>query len=156
MIEKAGAGDDLPYTLLTNPKMLETFIKFQLAFIVSYEAGVFFPKISILFLLLRIFIDKSYRIYTYMLMGILTATFVGVIVTASLQCQPMGYYWLRTIDPSYEGHCINLRVFWRWASFPNIITDVAMLLLPLPILFTVMMSKTDRIGLTFTFALGSM
>ena len=137
------------------PNAILSGIKFELAFAFLYQVGVFFPKMSILFLYRRIFVTRPYRIANYFLMAVLTSIVVAVVLTTLLMCQPFGYFYRALEEPGLEGHCVDIDMFWRWGTFPNIVTDIAMLILPMPVLWNVQMSKKDRIGLMATFALGS-
>jgi hypothetical protein len=47
-------------------------------------------------------------------------------------------------------------MIYTWFSIPNLVTDVAMLALPLPAIWTLKMSRGQKVGLTLTFLTGSM
>jgi hypothetical protein len=49
-----------------------------------------------------------------------------------------------------------MNTFWRWTNFPQILTDVAILILPLPALMKLHLSKKDKIGVVATFCTGAM
>lgn len=55
-----------------------------------------------------------------------------------------------------EGSCLNGGLLFRYGSLPNIATDVAMLIIPLPTIWKLQVSRLTRIGLFLTFALSSM
>lgn len=46
--------------------------------------------------------------------------------------------------------------FVRWSTLPNILTDVIMLILPLPSIWNLQLRTPLKIGLTITFLTGSL
>ncbi|TVY19761.1 hypothetical protein LARI1_G002597 [Lachnellula arida] len=68
-------------------------------------------------------------------------------------CHPFAFNWDRTIP---GGHCVNEVVFYEWASFPNIVTDVVMLFLPMPTVWSLHAPRNMKISLTVMFLLGSL
>ncbi|KAF4628667.1 hypothetical protein G7Y89_g9484 [Cudoniella acicularis] len=149
----AGAGYHEAAVAMSNPKQLILFLKFQLLVPIAYFAAVLFPKLAILGLYLRIFNQKIYRTAAWTIGVVMTANWIGATVAALFMCQPLSYLWDRTIP---GGHCFDIANFFRWGSFMNILTDVAMLVLPLPTIWTLKTSRNIRIGLTVTFAMGSL
>jgi hypothetical protein len=116
-----------------------------------YFLSVALPKICILTLYLRIFIHEAFRAICYAMITIITCTFLVNGLTGTLVC-PM-----RTSVSPLSGHCdLDTGLFFRWASFPNIITDIVMLVLPLPTVWGLHLPKTQKLGLTVTFVMGSM
>ena len=117
-----------------------------------YLAAVVFPKLALLAIYLHIFVQPHFRMACYVLVTLLIANWIGNTVAVLLICQPIQYLWDRTIT---GGHCFHINAWFRWASFLNILTDVAMLLLPLPVIWKLHTSRNVKIGLTITFATGS-
>jgi hypothetical protein len=117
-----------------------------------YLLSVALPKLCILTFYLRVFVNKGTRILVYVLAGVIISTFVAGGLTGTLGCQPLAFFW----DPTIEGgHCININAFFRWISLPNILTDMAMLIMPLPTVWKLHLSMNRKIGLTVTFLTGS-
>ena len=112
-----------------------------------------FPKLSILGFYLRIFTKKPYRITAYVLGGIIIANGIAGVISSLCTCQPFAARWNLSIP---NAHCIDTVQYWRWISLANIITDVVMLVLPLPVVWTLQVSTTQKYGLTFIFLTGSM
>ncbi|KAH6680648.1 hypothetical protein B0J14DRAFT_634169 [Halenospora varia] len=65
-----------------------------------------------------------------------------------LMCTPLAYTWDKTIT---DGHCIDEQEVLLWISFSNIVTDVLMLILPLPILWRLHIPVNQMLGLVITF-----
>lgn len=118
-----------------------------------YLPAVIFPKLSILVLYLRIFTKQTDRIACWAIGGFMIANCVGTMVAGCFICRPLEFLWDRTIP---GGHCININAWYRWSSLMNILTDVTMLVLPLPVIWKIQTTKKVKIGLTITFTTGSM
>ncbi len=118
-----------------------------------YLLSALLPKLAILCLYLRIFTQRRYRNATYgiaivMFLNWLTGCLMGLLI-----CKPVAYSWDKTIP---GGYCGDIMAAYRWASLPNLITDVAMLLLPMPVIWNLHTGLSQKIGLTLTFITGSM
>ena len=70
-----------------------------------------------------------------------------------LVCKPIAYSWNTTIP---GGYCGDIMASYRWASLPNLITDAAILLLSLSVIWKLHIGLSQKIGLTLTFVTGSM
>ncbi|KAF6229653.1 hypothetical protein HO173_011299 [Letharia columbiana] len=90
---------------------------------------------------------KSYRRIVY----VLAVTLINK-ASLSLGCQPLAFFWDLIIP---GGHCIDINAFFRWFSLPNILTDVAMLVPPQALVWTLKVTRHQKIGLTLTFLTGS-
>ena len=152
MTKYAGVGRHLLALEATDPVKVVNWAKFLIAVEWIYLAAVTLPKLSILSMYLRVFTTKPYRMSAYILAVILVLTFLVGGLTGSLGCQPLAFFWNPTIP---GGHCININAFFRWISLPNILTDVAMLVLPQPLIWNLQISRNQKIGLTVTFLTGS-
>ena len=137
----------------SDPSVLVRYFKLEVAFIYVYLFAVTVPKLAILSLYLRIFPEKLYRSACYAVSGVLMASLMAHIIVVSVMCIPLKAYW----DPSIQGaHCINENAFFRYSTLPNIITDLCMLVLPLPVVWRMSLSTRDKFGLGLTFCTGSM
>ena len=149
----AGGGRHIIAVVLEDPAAIARFGKGTLGFATSYLVGMTLPKISMLCTFLRIFVEKWQRNACYVLIFILLGTLLGDIVANFVQCVPLPYLWDKTIE---GGYCFNQNGYWRWGTFPNIITDICLLLLPIPTVWKIQLSFKDKIGVLVTFLLGGM
>lgn len=72
------------------------------------------------------------------------------------QCQPVSDFWDR-FSPAAKGpfHCgVNVNQFFDGNSIPNIITDAAILVLPIPFIWKLQLPKAQKLALTSIFILG--
>ncbi|MCJ1313883.1 hypothetical protein MMC25_007563 [Agyrium rufum] len=76
-----------------------------------------------------------------------TATFIE----SFLECTPFAFNW----DPYIPGgHCLNREITYKATSGINLVSDLATLLLPLPIIWKLQMPKGRKFVLSLLFALG--
>jgi hypothetical protein len=118
-----------------------------------YITSASVPKLAVVCIYLKIFTDKASRLCCWI---VASALAIGPVITVPIiafQCTPTGYLWNKTI---VGGHCLNQAHMFRYGSIPNIVTDVAMLLLPMPLIWRLHASIKVKIGLLITFLLGSM
>ncbi|KAF2209741.1 hypothetical protein CERZMDRAFT_113741 [Cercospora zeae-maydis SCOH1-5] len=116
-----------------------------------YNISLTLSKVSILIQYLRIFPQKWFRVSTWILMALIIAYGVYTVLTGILLCQPVAYFWDRTIE---GGKCLNQFAIWFTNAGLNIATDVAITSLPLPVLNALELPKRQRRALIFVFSLG--
>lgn len=71
-------------------------------------------------------------------------------MTTLTLCRPINFSWNKTIP----GTCGDLAKAEMAAAAINMVLDVVIVLLPLPVVWGLQMSKQKKIGITATFALG--
>lgn len=115
-------------------------------------------KTSILLLYRRIFqVHKWFRYLIYGLIAYIWAWAVGKTLTSVLQCRPLSYVWYQ-YDPAlhHTGRCIDLLAYYRWIGPPNSIHDLAMVVIPAAMVWTIKTSTHQRIAITGVFLFGSL
>jgi len=152
MPSRAGVGRHIQYVQMHEPQKLVPALKIKYAIAVLYISSFTFPKLSILYLYLEVFsASRRMRFFTYLLIGVVVATWISETLTSLLQCIPIAAVWDKTI----HGQCVDRIKMFQYYSIPNIVTDVAMMVLPIPTIWTLNMTKRIKIAVTFTFLLGS-
>lgn len=154
LVKYAGVGYHFA-VILTPPRTKRALLR-KLIFIFAniYFPSVMFPKLAMLCFFLRIFVQRWQRRACYILMGVLLATALAAFIANLIQCVPLEIAW--EVKEVAGAHCFNLQLFWSLISLPNIITDFAMLALPVPLICKVQLSWKDKVGLILAFATGSM
>ncbi|KAL8723938.1 MAG: hypothetical protein Q9166_008214 [cf. Caloplaca sp. 2 TL-2023] len=137
MARIANVGRHFTVALKLNPDTLGIWIKCVYALEWIYLPAVALPKLSLLSLYLRIFVKKTFRQATYVLMVLIICNWIAFILASTFQCSPVTYQWNKKIR---GGHCFNVQLFYRMVNVPNIATDAAMLVLPIPMI----LSKLSR------------
>jgi hypothetical protein len=72
------------------------------------------------------------------------------IAGAILVCIPPAHLW----NPTVPGYCLNVQAVGRAFVATNMITDISILLLPLPLIWKLHLSRRQKIQLTVLFTLG--
>ena len=108
-------------------------------------------KLSILHLYIMIFRIRSFRIITYILMGTTIIYCAIVILEAFLICRPLAFFWNKTI----EGSCGNEQAIFLSTGILNLMIDVMVVILPMPMLWGLQMKVAKKIALTGIFGLGA-
>ena len=82
----------------------------------------------------------------------LVANTIAWMIPVIVICRPISAYWSLQ---GQRGRCLNYDVLGTFLSLPNLASDIALLILPGPILWKTQLSLTKRLGLILTFAAGS-
>ncbi|KAL8743054.1 MAG: hypothetical protein Q9190_004555 [Brigantiaea leucoxantha] len=123
---------------------------------ISYTIIICSIKFSLLAFYWRIFKQSMIRVPIYILGVIVSCWGIAVILVTVLQCQPVSSFWNR-FAPDAKGpfHCgVNENQFFNGNSIPNIITDAALLVLPVPSIWKLHLPKAQKWGLMSIFTLG--
>ncbi|KAF2121791.1 hypothetical protein BDV96DRAFT_681862 [Lophiotrema nucula] len=152
MVKKAGTGRHTDYLAMTDPGKITEHYKGIMILEVLHLPAVAFPKICIVLLYLKVFTNKWARMATWSLLFVIIATWFSYFIAVMFQCMPFAFNWDKTIS---GGKCFNVNVFSQSSSVPNIVTDVAVLLLPIRTVWDLKISVGRRIGLLLIFLTGS-
>ena len=128
---------------------------YQTSYAISllYPLASSLPKLSLCALYLRVFnISRWGRHATYVIISLVIANMIAWLVPSIMVCRPISAYWSLK---SNRGKCLDTDILGTWISLPNIVTDVMMLILPIPILWKTQMGVPKKLGLILTFATGS-
>jgi hypothetical protein len=134
---------------------LETLVRLAKLFKAEemiYISSVMLPKLVVLSLYIRLFMDPVRRL-SYLTGAFVIASFLAGLLTWGFACQPFAFNWNKTI---VGGHCINSHKQYAYFSIPNLVSDVAIILLPLHPLWNLQVPRSTKIGLLFTFLLGGL
>lgn len=125
--------------------------KVLVAYECVYSTTVGVIKISILLMYTRIFPTRGFRIAALVLGSVSVSWVIAIICVSVFQCTPIEKIW----DPNVPGTCINLKGSFIGNAIPNILTDVAILSLPVKIVWGLHASVVHRLSVSFVFLLGS-
>ncbi|KAI3317895.1 hypothetical protein HD806DRAFT_355400 [Xylariaceae sp. AK1471] len=147
-----GVGRHEAYVLAFEPHALMSWA--QTLFVTEVIYGIVFPieKTTILLLYLRLFrIHRWFRFTTYFLIAYIWLWGISEVLVAIFQCQPIAYQWNKALD----GSCIDQLGYYRWVSVPNVVHDVFMLIIPIPVVWNLQVELRQKLALTFVFLIGS-
>lgn len=115
--------------------------------------ALFLIKASIVSLLIRLKLPRSYRIILFISVGLLfTVSLMGVI-TAFAQCRPFALNW----DLTLPGHCWSRNIFQDTAYVLQgltIVTDIFYITIPMIFLWNVQIARSLKIGILGVISLG--
>ena len=119
-----------------------------------YALDVTVIKLSILLLYLRLFkIDKELRMLCYGMMAFVVAWAIAVVFTLIFQCHPIAAAWNKTIPGAV---CFNIPDYIIGSGVPNILADVVIIGIPIPLLWKLQISKIRRLGIIALFLVAAM
>lgn len=110
-------------------------------------------KLSILFLYNRLFaVSNAFRYQVIALMVAVAVFGIGTFVADLLNCIPLKWTWLNSLDdPRY---CFNYNHFWLATGIVEGVIDVAILLLPIPVLSHLRLNKGKKLAVVGVFLIG--
>ena len=125
---------------------------------ISYAVQVLYPlavtaiKLSILFLYLRLFPSRSFRTFV---VGHMVLAVVGGLVASAVtifQCKPIAKNWIGALP----GACLDQGRLFEVVVIFNLLTNVMILLLPMPTIWWLHMPLRRRILVLGIFSIGAM
>ncbi|CAJ2509530.1 Uu.00g145560.m01.CDS01 [Anthostomella pinea] len=147
-----GVGRHAAYVAQFMPNGMTRWAETLLATEVIYGVVIPLEKTSILLLYLRLFhIHRWFRVTTYVLIAYIWMWASSEILVAIFQCSPVALQW----DKSLKGVCIDQLQYYRWISVPNVIHDLVMLAVPMPVVWKLQVSIRQKVALIFVFLVGS-
>jgi hypothetical protein len=110
-------------------------------------------KISILLFYLRIFPQKPFRKWVYVLIGLNVCYCIAFSLTMAFQCTPVSGAWLAW-SGEFQAQCVNINyIGWSGAAV-GIVFDVATIFLPIPQLVGLNMSLKKKLQVSLMFVVG--
>lgn len=103
-------------------------------------------------LYLRIFPIRPFHLACYSILAINFAFCLSTVLANCLICRPVSYRW----DPSAQiGKCGGLDRLHMFIGIFNLLLDVCVVVIPMPILWGLKMNMSKKIALTSIFGLGT-
>ncbi|PYH87986.1 hypothetical protein BO71DRAFT_436202 [Aspergillus ellipticus CBS 707.79] len=129
---------------------VEKFMRGDYIFSHFYDFAIASTKLSVLALYHRIFITPKFRL-------IVLATVVWVIlwlmtmeIVLGLECRPIQKFW----SSGVAGTCFNLVAFSYFTNITNLLTDIWIFLLPVPVILRLQITREKKLGLSLLFSVG--
>ncbi|KAK4035086.1 hypothetical protein C8A01DRAFT_48650 [Parachaetomium inaequale] len=153
-VQLADVGYHVEYVQETNPAAITRFFQFLVFWSAWYLVTFPFPKLAICLMYRRLFPQRSVQIIMAVTAAILIGTAIGAFFADIFACRPFDTHWAHL--EVQHAHCFDKEPLFVWSNFPNIVTDVVMLILPLPIVWKLHTPFRLKVALTGTFLVGSM
>ncbi|KAJ6078798.1 hypothetical protein N7467_008551 [Penicillium canescens] len=133
-------------------EMLDVYEKVLLAAAVVYVPALAFAKMSLIFLYHRIINRKAaYSWALHLISAIVVGYSIAIIFALVFACNPVEKAWDSTIT---TGSCINRSGLYIATAVTNIVTDFALIILPIPLVVSLQMPKVQKIYLVLIFVIG--
>lgn len=107
-------------------------------------------KASIIIQYFHVFSTKKMRIVCWVMGAILAVCGVWMVLSAFLNCIPVASFW----NPAVSGHCLQDDALWYSNASLNMLTDMAILIIPIPVLVLLDLPLRQKVALCCIFALG--
>ncbi|KAI1335158.1 hypothetical protein F5Y15DRAFT_258122 [Xylariaceae sp. FL0016] len=108
-------------------------------------------QVGILLFYWRVFPNKCFRVGAIAVGSLSAGIFLSNFFSFTFQCTPVEKFWIHDAD----GFCIDQNAFYLASAIINVIGDVAVLALPLPVVWQLHTSKSKKWSLSFLFLLGA-
>lgn len=119
---------------------------------VIYAPTQGFAKLSLLLFYRRLAPFTWFRAAIYVVMFVVVAYTLGIMFSLIFPCKPIASNW----DVTIEGECINKTGIYIATAVINIATDLALLVLPIPVLVRLQIPRLEKVALIAMFGVGSM
>ncbi|KAI0532438.1 hypothetical protein GGR58DRAFT_490195 [Xylaria digitata] len=143
-----GLGRHVLYA--TDPKLLSYSSTIDE---VSYFVSMSFLKLSILSLYGSIFPVRRFHYWLWAVGALVSAWGIESTFASIFQCTPVSYRNYQKYS-GISGHCIDYALFSLVTSIINTITDLVILLMPMPLVWKLRMPRREKWLVFATFAVG--
>jgi hypothetical protein len=115
-----------------------------------YDIALVSVKLGILAFYYRIFVVPLFRKIVLATAAFVLAWGIGITVTLALVCRPIAAFW----DDTVKGTCLNLATFTYFTNISNLITDIWIFLMPVPVIWHLQLQTKKKLMLCFIFCMG--
>ncbi|KIW18948.1 hypothetical protein PV08_03237 [Exophiala spinifera] len=112
-------------------------------------------KLAVLAFYLKVFTQPYFQKTAYVVMGLCFSYFVSYMFVLGFECTPVSFFWEQWRDPS-AGKCIDINAGGWAAAGINIILDVAILAMPVPVILRLDISRQQKLQVLSMFGVGSL
>ncbi|KAI1387696.1 uncharacterized protein F4822DRAFT_444296 [Hypoxylon trugodes] len=147
-----GVGHHIEEIMALAPQILQPMLKTVLIGQFTWALANTGVKLSMIDLYIKLFgTNKRFQSVSYILMSAVGLYCLMVILIAFLLCRPLAFNWDTSIP---GGHCGNRNSAFLASGVMNLVLDVAVLILPLPMLWNLNMAMNKKISLMLMFSIG--
>lgn len=80
---------------------------------------------------------------------------LSFLITSALQCHVRNWS-LKYLDWSHRKHCIQAEISWSGYAISDVVTDLILLLFPVPLVWKLQLTLSKKISVLVVFLLGSL
>lgn len=81
------------------------------------------------------------------------AWFASVIFSIIFQCSPIEAAWIKTPEMLSTAKCVRYKYWLVGSNVPNILSNLVIIFMPMPLIWGLKLSKPRKAGLCFVFYL---
>jgi hypothetical protein len=107
-------------------------------------------KLGILAFYHRVFVVPLFRKFVLATAAFVIAWGIGITLTLALACRPIEAYW----DSTVKGNCLELVTFTYFTNISNLITDIVIFLMPIPVIWQLQLQAKKKLLLSVIFSIG--
>ncbi|KAL2818758.1 hypothetical protein BDW59DRAFT_175096 [Aspergillus cavernicola] len=134
-----------------TPEMFLSFQKGIFAAGVVYVPSLGLAKASLIILYYRIVgQQRIYRWVLYFIGFVVVGYSIAITFALIFACRPIAKAW----NGAIVGTCVNQNGLYAATAVTNTVTDVALIIVPIPIVVSLNMPMIQKIGLFFMFVIG--
>lgn len=115
-----------------------------------YDFALVFVKLGILAFYWRVFVHPIFRKIVLATATFVIAWGIGITVTLFLVCRPLNAYW----DSTVNGTCLTIVTFTYFTNISNLITDIWIFLMPVPMIWHLQLQTKKKLLLSLIFCVG--
>jgi hypothetical protein len=115
-----------------------------------YDFALGSVKLGILAFYFRVFPVPYFQRSVLAFSTVIVAWIVGITVALGLVCTPIQRFW----DGDVPGRCVNLVAFTYFTNIFNLVTDIMIFLMPMPLIYRLRVSRQQKLALAGLFAIG--
>ncbi|KAF4825696.1 Satratoxin biosynthesis SC1 cluster protein 4 [Colletotrichum siamense] len=112
-----------------------------------------FAKVSLLIFYMRLSPQRWFKWAVWITLGVIISYSAALFFALIFACDPIAMSWDVTVT---EGTCIDRPAIYIATAVANIVSDVMIFSLPIPIVVKLQIPRRQKIGLFFIFAVGSL
>lgn len=135
---------------LVDPADIVMMAKWLVVAEILYAFNLGWTKLSLLLMYYRIFRFPYFKKMAWIVGSFVMAWVVCITFLFVFICVPVEKLWY----PHLPGRCINQVGTWIANAASTILTDIIILFLPLPQVWSLRLKRREKIGLTAAFSLG--
>ncbi|KAI1101585.1 hypothetical protein F4804DRAFT_315511 [Jackrogersella minutella] len=152
LMVRFGLGINGEKVMTTYPGGVSNFLQAFFAVQLIYSCLSPLAKISLLSLYYRIFyVSRTLRVAVWVMVVLLVSWGISVFFTSIFTCNPIRGFW----DLSSGAKCIDSALFFEAITIPNIILDIATVVLPIREVWKLQMGTDRKLAFTAIFTVGS-
>ncbi|KAI0873870.1 hypothetical protein GGS24DRAFT_501340 [Hypoxylon argillaceum] len=135
-----------------DPDSISTYLQGDYIFSHFYDFAIASTKLSILALYYRIFMASKMRIFILITAGFVLAWLIEMEVVLGLGCQPIEGWWDASV--AITAKCVDKVAFTYSTNVLNLIFDLWIFAMPIPVIMRLNVSRAKRIALCCLFSIG--